>query len=120
MDTPQATQQMIVLQNHEQVESLFSRGEHPNSNYPAVAVIYFTAKWCAPCKNLELDRIIAAFPRTLFYKLDIDDLDHSAGWCNVRKIPSFMVLKYGKYRPAFTSSNTDTVIENIQQIISDA
>jgi len=62
---------------------------------------------------------MAAFPKALFYKLDIDEMDHSAGWCNVRKIPSFMVLKQGKYRPAFTNSDTDAVIENIQQIISE-
>jgi thioredoxin-like negative regulator of GroEL len=110
---------MIVLQNHEQVESLFSRGDNPSRNYPAVAIIYFTAKWCAPCKKLNLEKIVETFPKALFYKLDIDELDHSAGWCNVRKIPSFMVLKQGKYRPAFTSSDTDTVIETIQNIILD-
>lgn len=108
---------MIPLQEHEHVESLFCRGGIP-SEYPAVAIIYFTAGWCQACKKLDVDKIEAAFPKALFYKLDVDELQHSAGWCNVTRIPAFQVLLRGKYRQPFTCSETDTVINKIQEIIS--
>ena len=79
---------MIILQKHEQLESLFCRAGLDNSKHPELAIIYFTAKWCTACKKLDLDKIVNSFPKALFYKLDIDELDHSAGWCNVYKIPN--------------------------------
>ena len=110
---------MIILQNHEQVESLFCRGAIP-SEYPAVSIIYFTAGWCQACKKLDVERIEASFPRALFYKLDVDQLQHSAGWCNVSRIPAFQVLLRGKYREPIVCSDTDTAIQKIQEIIDSA
>lgn len=99
------------------MESLFCRGGIP-SEYPAVAIIYFTASWCQACKNLDIEKIESAFPKALFYKLDVDAQQHSAGWCNVTRIPAFQVLLKGKYREPIVCSDTNQAIAKIQEIIS--
>lgn len=108
---------MIVPQNQEQLESLFCRIGSDSSKHQPLAILYFTADWCKACRLLDLPLIVNSFPKALFYKIDIDKLENSAGWCNVRTIPAFIVLKYGKFKSPFTSSNTQTVIDTIKETL---
>jgi thioredoxin-like negative regulator of GroEL len=77
---------------------------------PAVVVIYFTASWCGACSRLDLPSLEAAFsPGVTFLKCDVDVNDYTAGYCGIRKIPTFLMVKNKKPTSPFSSSDTAAV-----------
>jgi thioredoxin-like negative regulator of GroEL len=97
---------MIPLETQEQFEALLTS---TNKN-PAV-VVYFTASWCSACTKLDHAQIQAAHPKIVWYKCDVDQNKYTLGYCGLQKIPSFALVKNSKFLGKFTSSDTETVIE---------
>jgi len=60
---------------------------------------------------LDHDRIQKSNPSIVWYKCDIDQNKYTLGYCGLQKIPSFVLIKKSKYLGKFTSANTDSVIE---------
>lgn len=82
---------------------------------PTLAVIYFTASWCGACKKLDLDAIEASLPAAIFLKCDVDANTYSAGYCGVRSLPSFFIVKGKKPIGPFGNSNTEKVVDWLRQ-----
>ena len=115
----------------EEVEQLLRRRPAPEGEtVPSLAIIYFTAKWCTACKKLDLPRIIAAasaFPEgaaaaavatatpATWYKCDADENTYTPGFCGVRSLPSFMIIRGGTAIGPYGSSNTEKVIQWLQE-----
>jgi len=78
-------------------------------------VVYFTAPWCGACKRLDFDRILSHNTNVVWYKCDIDVNKYTLGYCGLSKIPSFAFIKDGKFLGKFTSSDTDMVIDMIDE-----
>ena len=58
---------------------------------------YFTAPWCNPCKTL-LPLVTELHTRNeneniKFYIVNIDDNDKLVGECNIKKVPSYAVIR---------------------------
>jgi hypothetical protein len=75
-------------------------------------IIYFTASWCKPCKNLDLKRIdetckVIGIP---FWKCDYVDNDYTAGYCNVRSFPTFLLVKPKKIANTIQSNETEQIL----------
>lgn len=102
---------MIPLVNQPQFESLLKA---ENNNPPAV-VVYFTASWCSACTKLNHDEIQADHPNIVWYKCDIDQNKYTLGYCGLQKIPSFVIIKNSKFHGKFSSSDTATVIELLNE-----
>jgi thioredoxin-like negative regulator of GroEL len=83
----------------------------PGVVLPDFTVIYFTAKWCGPCRALDLDAIQAAVPGANWLKCDIDQNDYTPGYCGVRSVPTFIIVHKKKVVDTFSSNNTQKVIE---------
>jgi thioredoxin 1 len=80
-------EKMIPLQTQEQFEALrVDTLEKP-------VLITFTATWCGPCKAFDWDSIEGSLKGYTVYKCDVDDNNYTPGFCGVRSIPSFMVIK---------------------------
>lgn len=76
-----------------------------------VVVVYFTAKWCGPCKSVQLEKIIkASSGKIKWYVCDIDDNDYTAGYCQVSKIPAWLGIVKGKHRPLVNGTDTATIV----------
>jgi thiol-disulfide isomerase/thioredoxin len=98
---------MTHLETQEEFESLlkWKQGD------PEVVIIYFTAKWCGPCKAVRLFDIIKSTPANIkWYVCDIDENDYTAGYCGVSKIPSWLAVVKGRHQPLMTSGDYNTVV----------
>ncbi len=101
--------QMIPLDNQELFESLLNS---QNKN-PEKVVVYFTATWCGACSRLDHDKIQASQKDIIWYKCDIDQNKYTLGYCGLQKIPSFVIIKNSKFLGKLTSSDTQTVIQTL-------
>ena len=65
-------------------------------NTPPLVVIYFTAKWCGPCKRVNLHRVTQFRKDIKWYVCDVDENNYSLGYCGGRQIPSWLAIVNGK------------------------
>lgn len=108
---------MIPLQTQEQFESLLKPVDPSGNPNPESVVVYFSASWCGPCGMLNHELIQKSNPSIVWYKCDIDQNKYTLGYCGLQKIPSFVVIKKSKFLGKFTSSDTNTVIETLNEAL---
>ena len=60
-------------------------------------MIYFSAPWCAPCKEARkvLDQCIPKFPSVYFVEVKFDDSPYIVERCQVSGVPAFIAFKNG-------------------------
>jgi thiol-disulfide isomerase/thioredoxin len=78
---------MIPLPTQEEFEALYT------SDLKSPHVIYFTASWCGPCRGIDKPLIESSCKDVRMYICDVDVNGYTPGFCGVRSIPSFLVLK---------------------------
>lgn len=101
---------MTLLLTQEQFEVLLGRVE-TDKPIPPLTVVYFTAEWCKACKRLDLSLIQESLPKATWLKCDIDKNDYTAGFCGIRNIPTFLVIKDKKVMGQLGDSRTEKVVE---------
>jgi hypothetical protein len=79
-------------------------------------LIWFTAKWCRPCQLMDKEALDAAAKHIDFYYCDQTRNKYTAGFCDVRAFPTFMLLKPGVVLATLTNSNTSTVATWIRNL----
>jgi thioredoxin-like negative regulator of GroEL len=107
---------MMPLQTQEQFEVLLGRvpTEEP---IPTFVIVYFTAKWCQACKRLDLEAVQSVAPNATWYKCDIDENDYTAGYCGIRSIPTFLVLRDKKVQGELKDSRTEAVVAWLKRFV---
>ncbi len=111
------TSEMTLLQSQEELEVLL--GKIPTDKpIPDFVVIYFTASWCKACKRLDMEQVVNTVPRATWLKCDIDLNDYTAGYCGIRSIPSFLVIKDKKVAGQLGDSRTEKVVEWLKRFAS--
>jgi len=97
---------MKLLETQEQFESMWF-----GTTETKPWIIYFTAKWCGPCRRLNSDEIgrVAEEKGIDLWKCDIDANDYTPGYCGVTSIPYFMYFEPKKIVSSFQSSDTESV-----------
>jgi len=55
-------------------------------------LVYFTAKWCGPCRSFDWDSIKENLGGYSLYLCDVDENNYTPGYCGVRSIPNFLVI----------------------------
>jgi len=101
---------MTLLLNQEDFEVLLGRVP-TDKPIPPLVVLYFTASWCKACKKLDLDAIQGILPNATWMKCDIDQNDYTPGFCGIRSIPTFLVIRETKIMGQLSNSNTEAVVE---------
>ena len=63
-----------------------------------LAILYFTAKWCGPCRVISplYTSLAGKYPKVVFLKVDIDEAKDVAARWNISSVPTFFFLKSGK------------------------
>lgn len=106
---------MNYLETQEQFELLLGKGDS-NVSVPNTTVIWFSAEWCGPCKKIRIEELTSSF-KVNWLKCDIDRNDYTAGYCNIRSIPTFMIIHNKKIVGTKSSSNTDEINEWLKDIL---
>ena len=80
--------------------------------------VYFTATWCGACKRLDLDAVEAAAKSVgiPLWKVEQTTNDYTAGYCQVRSLPSFLLMTPKKEVGRIGSSKTEEVVTWIKSI----
>ena len=104
-----AKARMTALLSQEQFEKLLVRDDTATAG---LTVVWFTAKWCGPCRRLGMDQVMAASQQgaagksTRWFLCDVDDNNYTPGYCGVKSIPAFLAIRDGK--PAGMKQISDT------------
>ncbi|XP_062159167.1 TPR repeat-containing thioredoxin TDX [Alnus glutinosa] len=63
-----------------------------------LAILYFTATWCGPCRVISphYTSLAGKYPKVVFLKVDIDEAKDAAARWNISSVPSFFFIKNGK------------------------
>jgi len=69
-----------------------------SDSYPPFVVISFSAKWCGPCRLLDKEAIVKSSPGVSWYHCDVDVNDVTLGYCGLKAIPSFVMIKDGDFK----------------------
>lgn len=79
------------------METLTDLNYNEKINAVEMALVYFSADWCAPCKILGpmLDQIMKD-SNIAFYKVNIDDSTSITNEFKIRGVPTILVFKNGK------------------------
>ncbi len=103
---------MILLHDQAMFEKLIGIGENADAKDVApVSIVYFTARWCGACKRLDLTKLVGSYPLIAWFKCDIDDNDYTPGFCGVRSIPTFVLIKNKKVISSLSNSSTEAVLK---------
>jgi thioredoxin-like negative regulator of GroEL len=94
MPSASALEKMIPLLSHDTFEQLFT----PEKKLEKPVIISFSASWCGPCSKLDWDFVLEEFPTIPIYYCDIDKNKYTPGFCNIKSIPSILMLTPGENR----------------------
>ena len=109
---------MIPLLTQEQFESLIKPIGLDGKPAAYAVIVYFTASWCGACKRLDFDSLLSSMPKNIvWYKCDVDVNKYTLGYCGLSKIPSFAIIKNGKFLGKFSTSDTMTVFDTIKEAL---
>ncbi|KAL6001434.1 hypothetical protein ACLOJK_007171 [Asimina triloba] len=63
-----------------------------------LAILYFTATWCGPCRMVSpiYTDLAGKYLNVVFMKIDIDELRYVAMRWNVSSVPTFFFIRNGK------------------------
>lgn len=108
---------MKYLLQQSEFETLI--GRNPDEPAPTgVTIVYFTAAWCGACRRLDLNLLEATFASATWLKCDVDHNNYTAGFCGIRSIPTFLVVRDGKILGQFQHSSTMEVVNWLNQTLS--
>ena len=74
-------------------------------------LIYFTAAWCGPCRAFDWESIKDSLSAYTVYICDVDKNNYTPGYCGVRSIPNFVVLKPGAVVGPKQTSTASNLLE---------
>ncbi|KAK4488995.1 hypothetical protein RD792_004786 [Penstemon davidsonii] len=109
--------------NNEEIPRLpLTRGAVWRSNCTAcklrrLAIIYFMATWCGPCRYMspEYTSLAVMYPKVVFLKVDIDEATDVALAYKVSSIPNFFFVIEGKQIDQLVTVDKNTLVEKIAQ-----
>lgn len=84
-----------------------------------LVIIYFTAKWCCPCKTITpiYERLSLINENKKFLKIDIDDNEDIATKFDIKSIPSFLFFKNGKIIDILKGADKISLEKKINNLI---
>ena len=79
-------------------------------------IVYFTANWCNPCKQLKphYGKVSVMDPETNYYMIDVDKIDPKViEYYNIKSIPQIFVMQKGKITDVVQSRTAESILEEL-------
>ncbi|RYR64658.1 hypothetical protein Ahy_A03g010724 isoform A [Arachis hypogaea] len=82
-----------------------------------LAILYFTAAWCGPCRFISpvYTNLAGKYPKVVFLKVDIDEAADVAGRWNVASVPTFFFIKNGREVDSVVGADNNALERKIAQ-----
>ena len=113
---------MIPLPSHQAFEDMLRpRGNRPSEHiheavYHPWVVVWFSAKWCGPCQRLNKSILLQKAPFIKWFSCDVDTNDVTLGYCGLKGIPGFCLIKDGIFKDKKQgAANEDEIIAWLDQ-----
>eukprot|EP00397_Hematodinium_sp_SG-2012_P064924 GEMP01092965.1.p1 GENE.GEMP01092965.1~~GEMP01092965.1.p1 ORF type:complete len:148 (+),score=21.49 GEMP01092965.1:39-446(+) len=89
------------------------------SDKDRLAVLWFTASWCGPCRKIApLCEEIGQRDDVNLLKIDVDEASELAGDYEISSVPTFRFLKNKKeIAAAFSGANEEMLKKNISEVL---
>lgn len=86
--------QVMAIHSSSELETMLKAA----SKTSRLAILYFTATWCGPCRYISpvFTSLSGKYPKVVFLKVDIDGAQDVAVSWNVSSVPTFFFIKNGK------------------------
>lgn len=81
-------------------------------------VVYFTAEWCNPCKQLKphYGKVSVMDPETSYYLVDVDKIPSDVvNYYELRSIPQIFVMKKGEITDTIKSRTAEAMLEELNK-----
>ena len=79
-------------------------------------VVYFTAEWCNPCKQLKphYGKVSVMDPKTNYYLVDVDKISSKViEYYNIKSIPQIFTMKNGEIVDRIESRTAESILEEL-------
>ncbi|XP_048329895.1 TPR repeat-containing thioredoxin TDX isoform X2 [Ziziphus jujuba] len=82
-----------------------------------LAILYFTATWCGPCRFISplYVNLAGKHPKVVFLKVDIDEARDAAARWNISSVPTFYFIKDGKELDKVVGADKSALERKIEQ-----
>ncbi|KAG5183627.1 thioredoxin-like protein [Tribonema minus] len=102
------------------VKELASMDDYQSSSKDK-AVLYFTAKWCPPCRRIApmYQDLAAEKSDVHFYKVDIDVNKAAAKDAGIMSVPTFIFYKNGHMVSKFAGADYELLEENVDKLLAE-
>lgn len=82
-----------------------------------LAVLYFTATWCGPCRVISpfFSSLAGKYPKVVFLKVDIDEARDVAARWNISSVPTFFCIRNGKELDKVVGADKNALERKIAQ-----
>ncbi|XP_019421130.1 PREDICTED: TPR repeat-containing thioredoxin TDX isoform X1 [Lupinus angustifolius] len=118
---PQVQEALSSLKDG-QVIGIHSAGECEKklsaaSKTSRLAILYFTAAWCGPCRFISplYTSLAEKYPKVVFLKVDIDEASDIAARWKITSVPSFFFIKNGKEVDNLVGADNGALERKIKQ-----
>ncbi|XP_056375296.1 thioredoxin-like [Hyla sarda] len=83
-----------------------------------LVVVDFTATWCGPCKMIGpfFDELSKKYTNVVFLKVDVDDAQDVASYCDIKCMPTFHFYKKENRVDEFSGANKSSLEEKLVQL----
>jgi len=79
-------------------------------------VVYFTAEWCNPCKQLKphYGKVSVMDPETNYYLVDVDKIPMSTmEYYGIKSIPQIFLMNKGEIIDRIESRTAESILEEL-------
>ncbi|KAH7852810.1 hypothetical protein Vadar_029467 [Vaccinium darrowii] len=103
--------QVIGIHSASELEKMLNAA----SRSSRLAVLYFTATWCGPCRMISplYTSLAAKYPKIVFLKVDIDEARDAAARWNISSVPTFFFVRNGKEIDEVVGADKDSLEKKI-------
>ncbi len=81
-------------------------------------IVYFTAEWCGPCKQLkpQYARLSVIDPENNYYMVDVDKVKmEELQKYGIQSIPQVFVMQKGEITKTIKSRTSDAMLEELKK-----
>uniref|UniRef100_A0A803MBK3 Thioredoxin domain-containing protein n=1 Tax=Chenopodium quinoa TaxID=63459 RepID=A0A803MBK3_CHEQI len=82
-----------------------------------LVVVYFTAKWCGPCRSMEptIKEFAAKYNNVELVKIDVDELFNVSCEYEIQTMPTFLFMKNEKQIDKVAGAKTEDLQRKIEK-----